>query len=455
MMRDLLLGSLYRSPAPARLHRHIRGYRKSAPENVSKQINHLSPKDQGVVIPLLALMQEWHTFLEGHIDPDALAEDEDLNADGRPTPRRLRACWPVGALIQWAGEGPVPQRKICNRPWACPWCYVRHVLKVYHRLSQGPLRHTPRGRFLVQVTMSLRPEMIAVDQEWVEFATRRQLINAHSALRPDVMEQQRLRLQGDFRRILTDIGIKDGLLTHRVIPALTREAQYSFTNEFSALGTIDLRSPKEIAEFRIKSGIDGDWLEYAPQNANPQRILARVLVAALPANHPNALRYLLCGTSAGYPLDKLPLLVRQEALTSPECRWRLHGFFQAGPWLHNGLPGAFGVIPLFLFDPMQWSTYLQETARLPLYRMYGDWRPREQDRLARQPVRLNSHVASVLRPAQMLWPSIRSEARTGSRGRPAYGSFLKAALKARGWSVSRRDVSRLIKLLQSQDRSPA
>jgi hypothetical protein len=451
--RDLIFGSIYRTRAAARLNRHIREYRESAPDWVSLQLSHLPPPEKQSAIPLLAYLEEWHNFLNTLIDPRDSAEDEDLNADGRPTPRRLRACWPVGALVDWAGEGPAPRRKVCNRPQACPWCYARHILDLYEKLRQGPLRQPRPGRYLVQVSMSLPPRMIEPDAEWLGHAQRRPSFNGHSVLRPKVMAEQRSRLCRDFRRFLTDIGMNDGLLTHRVVSALTGRQEHSFQHEFAALGSIELRTAQDMAEFRRRSGIDGDWVEFATPQVHPDKFSARVLVAALPADHPQALRYLLCGTSVGYPLTDLPLIAHEDALKLKGCRWRVDKVFKVGPWLNDGLPGAFGVTPLFLLDPLQWRSYLQETARLPLYRTFGEWRPAGKNRHRGQDSRPSSRVDDLLPLAQALWPAVKAQAQTGSRGRPAYGDCLKRALESKEEPVSRRELSSLVKILKSWDRS--
>jgi hypothetical protein len=469
MLRDLIFGSLFRVPGPARLHRRIRWFREAPPSWVLSQLAHLSKEDMSAAIPLLALMDEHHSFLDYFVDPDLSAEDEELNSVGVPTSRSLRACWPVGALVEWAGAGKAPKRKTCGHPWACPWCYARDVLKLYYRLRRGPLLQPRHGQYLVQVSFSLTPEMIGVDPEWREQEMRRPrfdsgtpwwaegpVVNFQRVLRKEVMEQQRLLLSGSLRQFVADLGMRDGLLTHRVSPALTRDGQYSYRHEFVALGTVNLRTKQAMAEFRDSSGIDGSPIEFQTEEGIQKGISSQVLVAALPASHPQALRYFLFGTSTGYPLDRLPLITREDALQNRPCRWLLHGRLAYGQWLHDGLPGAFAVTPLFLFDPVQWRCYLARTAGLPLYRCFGNWR-----RSVKHPSRGGSHartigrVSKLQKLARCLWPEVQASAKTNARGRPAYGAALSAAFTTKGIALSRREVTELLRWLRRDRSSPS
>ncbi len=460
MIRDLIFGSLLRIPGPARLHRRIRWYRSdSPPPCVLRELGHLSDRDRHVAIPLLAFMQEWKSFLDFFVDPEITEEDEALNSIGLPTPRSLRACWPVGALVKWAGKGKAPKRKTCGHRWACPWCYARHTPQLYYRLRRGPLWQPRQGQYLVQANVSLTPEMIGVDPDWCQQELRRPQFdsgtpwwaegpvpNFHRFLRKEVMDQQRLLLSVYLRRFVTDLGMNDGLLTHRVVPALTSDGQHSYRHEFTALGTVELSTPQAMAEFRAKAGIDGGGVEYQTQEGNKRRITAQVLVAAMPADYPQAppvfpVRHF----PAGYPIDRLPLIAREDALLKRPCRWLVNGHFSDGPWLHNGLPGSFAATPLFLFDPLQWRCYLARTAGLPLYKAFGSWRPSAKDPIrGGTHARTNGRIPKLRQMALSVWPAVKAQAQTGARGRPAYGSVLRAALSTKGIELSRREMTEIL-----------
>src|SRR5262249_42542877 len=70
-----------------------------------------------------------------------------------------------------------------------------------------------------------------------------------------------------------------------------------------------------------------------------------VRLAALPLSCPHALRFFLLGSSVGYPLEKLPLVVDEHTR-------KLMRF---------GVRGVFRLQPLFMFDPVQWFSYAGAT----------------------------------------------------------------------------------------------
>ena len=120
------------------------------------------------------------------------------------------------------------------------------------------------------------------------------------------------------------------------------------------------------------------------------------------------------------------------------------------------MPGAFGLPPLFLFDPVQWGTYGPVLRGKPFCRFFGTWRGHgEAAHVGRQEEGLRAANRGrslarkaarreLLRAARALWPGVSAVAKTGRAGRPGHRAALAAALQAQGQAPSRRDLTWLL-----------
>jgi hypothetical protein len=140
-------------------------------------------------------------------------------------------------------------------------------------------------------------------------------------------------------------------------------------------------------------------------------------------------------------------------------RWLFKFIIQTQPWLDQGLPGAFGLKPLFLFDEVQWDWYVSMMRKLPLYRFFGSWTQSgpvdsagRRLRALAQASKKRKHERTaarrrLLKAAQRLWPGLQAQVRTSRRGRPALRAALGTALQTIGCKPSRRDLTWVVKSL--------
>jgi hypothetical protein len=432
-IRDVLFGPLYRQPGLRRFQRLAQWYATKPPEPVAALLKNLRESDRSYAGRLLALVGEWHFYLKRRIS-DVQARG-DYTAVDEQVLQRLLACWPVGALLSWTGVGREPLRKSCKLAWACPWCYTRRIGTLHKRLLKGPMASALPGRYLVQVSYSLPPELLLADPNLIGGA-------APDELDPKVLAAIRVRQHDHLRQLLNHLGVRDGLLAHQVLPAINPNGQTAFRHDLVALGTADLSAPGAIERFRREAGIDGRWLEIAVPRGGATAFTVRVLVAAVPADS-GSLRRLLFGTSVGSDARHLGLMVNQQAYGP--CRWTRAGYLPFGAWLDQGVPGTFGVPPLTLLDHDAWERYVSGTAGLPLYRTFGDWRT----------VTVSPKKASIVEPddtMRAVWREVMEAAQARRRGRPPYNRLLGEALTRHGLPTSRRTLTALVKQLSGDER---
>jgi hypothetical protein len=236
------------------------------------------------------------------------------------------------------------------------------------------------------------------------------------------------------------------MVSHQISPDLTSEGLHAFRHTFTILGAREVTTQEDWAEIEKEAGLTGESSRFVNTPASERRHNVEfVNFLAVPASHPQALRYLLCGTPSGYPVHNLPLITRQDAVEY---------------WLKDGIPGAFGLQPLFLFDFVQWNSYVQVMNRRPLFRLFGSWRKtlgksgaagqnsqlREANRKRARAAQSRRH--NLLELARPVWSQVLQQGHNGSAGRPPVRSLLARGLRDNGQDFSHRDLSWLIKKLR-------
>jgi hypothetical protein len=232
--------------------------------------------------------------------------------------RALEACPPRGALFTRAT---LDSGRPCGYAKSCPWCHARSVQGLYRHLLAG----------------SCTPERLA-GRQLVSIRTR---VDAGEELQACEVRKVRDDYRYELRALGRKIGVEGGVIIHQVTPWISCygracEKRKIFAHVFTMIGVAATS-----VETLDKTIDEASWGVYE--------------TAMLPADPPDALRYLLFGSSYKFDSSELGIVVN-DAKT-----------------LLYGIQGAAALEPWFLFDEQQAWSYAAAVEGVPLYDRFGNW----------------------------------------------------------------------------------
>lgn len=470
-VRDLLHSSLLRDRRPRFFHR----YYDRPGKWMSALVEHLPSEDQAAAVAhvalhflhrrqLVALYQRWleTPIAERQTDPDYRQI------------YRLWECEPTGVLLSWNDpNGSIRSNFQCGIPRLCPWCHARRALDLHRRLQKGPMKDL-RGKFLVQARIEVIGEEMGLDDDWLEAVLTGQ--DVYQGLTEDdenvyLLDRRhttfmRDRLGRVLLREAEALGVRGGFLSYHVGPGRGLLQNYdTFRHELNLVGEVTFGSNLEKARVERRMGLN--------QETHPVLEVADryfpVWWLMMPADVPQALRFMVAGSSLSYPVEKL-------GLQTNDCGCPEH-------LLNDGVPGALALQPTFMFLPDEWDLYAPTLKGRQLFTTFGSWRGRAtggcpgagtgwtrgaggrasatrgQSAGVIPPQGLNQErqVAAAQRRARLLEMARTALATTTSpgqrgRGRPAKRKHLAEILLALGEKVSMRDLKWLRQELYHSER---
>ena len=334
----------------------------------------------------------------------------------------MEACLPRGALF--ARTTPDPGRA-CGYARLCPWCHARSVQRLYRQLLADPCT----------------PERLA-GKHLIAFRTR---VEAGEDLQSGEVREARNDYRYKLRILAQKIGIEGGVIIHQVTPWIphydrSEEKRKGFAHIFTIIGVVS-SSSVEMLDEAVKELCSDLWLDWDYETTT------------LPANTPQALRYLLFGSSYKFDSSELGIVVND---------WQR---------LRYGIQGAAALEPWFLFNERQAWSYAAAMQGTRLYDTFGTWRESQAGRQGCSRIRrAKSEDGNALR--RMAFESKNRERRDDANDRrsrlvavalPYYQKFkdaggkqlgspaLRKALNEAGHAVSDRDARWLAKHLPAQD----
>lgn len=324
MDRDLLLASLLRD-------RRLRMFRKQTlalPDWAPAVPAGIPAEFQTQARQLIVLGSNQQYLIEKMRDTLDLAADPTR---GEQMLAAMESCVPRGALFT---KTPMDWGHACLHAKLCPWCHARSVQRLYRQLLAGPCR----------------PERLA-GKHFIALRTR---VEGGEELPACEVRKIRDDYRFQLRNVASRICIAGGVLLHQVTPWIPyygrpQEKRKVFAHIFTLIGV-------------VPSGIVGALDEVIADVCSEQGIDSDYGTLVLPAETPQALRYLLFGSSYKFDSSDLGLAARD---------WGKLGY---------GIQGAAALEPWFLFDERQAWSYVEGMQRVRLHDTFGNWRASQSER---------------------------------------------------------------------------
>lgn len=334
----------------------------------------------------------------------------------------MEACVPRGALF--ARTLPDPGH-VCGYARLCPWCHARSVQRLYRQLLAGPCAcKNVAGKHLIALRVR---------------------VEGGEELQADEVRRVRTDYRYKLRKVAGRIGIAGGVIIHQATPWTLwhdqpSEKQKIFAHIFTLIGLV------------ASSAVDS-LKEVIAEACSDEAMGRDYETAMLPAAAPQALRYLLFGSSYRFRSGKHGLIVNDRRK------------------LRSGIQGAAALEPWFLFTERQAWSYAAVMYRTRLYDTFGNWHKsqagRQQCSRLRHP---KSEYGNENRQAAFRSENNRRHDVANDRHRqlvavalPLYQNFkdatgknlgspaLRKALNDAGHAVSDRDARWLAKELPTKD----
>ncbi|MCY2990908.1 MAG: hypothetical protein NTY19_23985 [Planctomycetota bacterium] len=452
LVRDNLFGSLIRD------HRGqvFQALLRRPPDWMSESVKYLPEPQRRTALQVVAL-----NFLHQRLYANFLASAA-ANPDASRIPgvldaiQRAQRCWPVGVLLE-PGPGLQPtERFVCKQAYLCPWCHGRRVNHLYGSLRSRFAEPVP-FRWLLQIRLNLSIDNLPQDaiDLWYQHMNRRDRAQFDEANFPWLrvpIYYVHDEIKKQLRDKIARLQLKGGILTYQLGPDRSSDERLGFSHRLGLLGEITFES--QAAEDAYFGGMSPDEAQLY--------VCGRWLRAefiAVPTTTPQALRFLLAGSSVNYPVERLGYKCNLGSTATPE-----RGV------LHDGVPGVLALQPLYLLDDNRLHTYAAAMTGIHLYDRFGSWRvskpveppslanlrPRQHRASRRR--RLQTHNdqrqqqaadkrAAQLEIARTLWPQVQQQAARQQRGRPPYRQVLTQLLQQQGVQASDRDVRWLLQML--------
>jgi hypothetical protein len=365
--RDLLIGSLLRDHRPKWLKLMLR----AQPDWLREQVDHLPDAHREQAMKLICLNLVHHETLgrllreeQAYVDRDALNVDQAPNLQRLRLLERIAGCRPFGARFV-ASNGEVPEHPACGAARLCPWCYARRVQKLYHILSNGPLKKTNSAQYLGILRVRIaHQELIAPSvtrNELLEAAIQEPALNSFKwgNFSPFQLLDRRdvAALRSEVGAWLVDhvktLGANGGLIAHSISSNRSTSKDLGFVHSFSVL--FDIRIPP-CDQARVLEGMRTS--RSFRSRITKASVMLTPFWILVPASHPMALRFSLMGSCTSYPVAQL-------------TPWLGVGSQLAFSKL--GFAGVFETNPTWLMSDLQFWHYLYGTKHFPLYTAFGTW----------------------------------------------------------------------------------
>ena len=323
MDRDLLLASLLRD-------RRLRMFRKQCltlPDWAPDVPACIPANFQSRAQQLVMLGSHQQYLIEKMRDSIELATDP---CKGEQMLAAIESCLPRGALFSRSMPNP---GHACGYARLCPWCHARSVQRLYRKLLAGPCT----------------PERLA-GKHLITLRTR---VEAGENIQACEVQESRNEYRYKLRYLAREIGIEGGVILHQVTPWIPhydrpQEKRKGFAHIFTMIGVVDSSTVESLA-----GGID---------EALSNMMLGYSETTMLPAETPQALRYLLFGSSYKFDSSELGLVVNDYKR------------------LLYGIQGVAALEPWFLFDERQAWSYAAAMQGTRLYDTFGTWRDSQAGR---------------------------------------------------------------------------
>ncbi len=321
--RDLLLASLLRDKRLPMFREqcfNLPAWAPAVPECIPATFQHQAQQ-------LIMLGSTHQLFIERmrasiHLAADPCKAEQMLTA--------MEACPPRGALFS---RTELDNAHPCGHARLCPWCHARSVQRLYGQLLAGPCtperlagKHLILLRFRVEVGQDIQASEVC---------------------------QTRNDYRYELRRLANQIGIEGGVILHQATPWIPwydrpEEKRKGFAHVFAMIGVV--------------SSSDIDSVDRATSTfCDDQMLGGDYDLMMLPATTPQALRFLLYGTSHKFDPSEFGLLVK-----NPKA-------------VLYGIQGAAALQPWFLLDERQAWSYLAAMQGTRLYDTFGNWRESQSD----------------------------------------------------------------------------
>ena len=419
MDRDLLLASLLRDrrlPMFRKQCLNLPAWVAAMPEDIPATFQHRAQQ----LVMLGSTHQHFIEQMRASID---LADDR---SKGEQMLKAMEACPPRGALF---AHGTLDSGRPCRNARLCPWCHARSVQRLYGLLQAGPcLPERLTGKHLIL------------------FKTR---VDGGDELDAQELREVRNDYRYKLRWVARQCGIEGGVILHQVTPWMPwydrpSEKQKIFAHVFAFIGVVASSSVDSIGP-AIRKACEDQWIDRDYE------------VMLLPATVPDALRYLLLGTSYKFDPSRVGLLAKNSKSVV------------------YGIQGAAALQPWFLFDEQQAWSYVAAMHGTRLFDTFGNWRESQADqkRCSRKRRAQSEHGGDNRKMAfQCENECRRHDAKTRRRelatialpilrkfkdagGKHLGSPALRKMLSEAGHSISDRDARWLAKELPSMDKRTA
>jgi hypothetical protein len=414
--RDLLLASLLRDKRLPMFREqcfNLPAWAPAVPECIPATFQHQAQQ-------LTVLGSTHQHFIERmrasiHLAADPGKAEQMLKA--------MEACPPRGALF---ARTPLDTAHPCGHARLCPWCHARSVQRLYDQLQAGSCtaeRLAGKHLILLRIRVEAGRELQASEVREAAKVYRYQL-----------------------RRLANRIGIEGGAIIHQVTPWMPHydrpsEKRKIFAHVFAMVGVVG-RSDIDSVDRATSTFCDDQMLggDYE--------------LMMLSATNPQALRFLLHGTSHKFDLSELGLLVK-----NPKT-------------VLFGVQGAAALQPWFMFSEQQAWCYESAMQGTRLFDTFGSWRvaKAEQKSCPKQPL-TKSEDLNELRQGACEGDNFHKQCVAKERRRelavialPLFQKFkdaggkqlgspaLRKMLNEAGHNISDRDARWLAKNLPSMDK---
>jgi len=336
--RDLLLASLMRDP---RLPMYRRmcwkppDWAPGVPATVPPKLHR-----QGQQLQMLRSFHE--NLLRRMREELHLAEQQ---AQATKLLDAAEQCPPRGGLFE--REFQPGTARPCGYSRLCPWCHARRIQQLYRRLRKGPCapaRLQDHCLILGKLSVPLKLGLVLrhegepdEDHEYVK--------------------QERKTAVEHLRSLAKTLGVVGGVIITQVGPWSRFSGGSRYAGEYSLEVAFigDLPCCTGPAMDLVKRRTICGQLDLAN---DLEFTFYPMIWALVPGSNPQALRYLLFGTSYKSGVDRLGLAV----CSSVGDRY--------------GLSGAAALPPWFLFEPQQAWDYYGAMRGVRLFDLFGTWRRR-------------------------------------------------------------------------------
>jgi len=348
--RDLLLGSMlrdHRVPMFRRQGNDPPDWMTPIPETIPRKLHRQATLLTNLSSTHLHFLRKLRSSLEAcgeHAPSESLLD-------------RLASCVPTGGVF--SPRNVRDPFHPCGYGWHCPWCHSRQINDLYDSIGPSLANHENHvGRYLMVIRLRISSDRPGTAPEIL--AAQRSRAGDLEELDVKQVRAVRKHWGARLRRFARSLGMDSGLTISQVSPWVTYTQhnlrERCFLYEISIIGVLNDLSEHDVIARQ-------EWLGMLPGTHSRtvdvgDRCVSSILCSMMPASQPNALRYLLFGTSYKFPTDRLQLA----ASDGWDTRYGLYGAASLQPW--------------FLFTPKQFWTYRAAMKGTRLFDCFGEWRSR-------------------------------------------------------------------------------